>query len=214
NICYPQNKLHLLVEFKKHIIMDFRILLFLVFLYFSKITYAQDDTVRHYPITIGVSFGDPDFVSLQCQYLNKSAPFRVGISGTYIPHRNVVYTLGSCNIDYYLTPYKTWHAGMQYAYREIFTKNDGIDKDNGYTYIYNDIYKTNIYGLYGGFDIRWNRLLITPQVGAQLQRTIFNSYEKIIYTNNSDIREISIPYENLNQNLILPLIRIHVGFCI
>jgi hypothetical protein len=103
---------------------------------------------------------------------------------------------------------------MQYAYREIFTKNDGIDKDNGYTYIYNDIYKTNIYALYGGFDIRWNRLLITPQVGVQLQRTIFYSYEKIIYTNNSDIREISIPYENLNQNLILPLIQIHVGFCI
>jgi hypothetical protein len=75
--------------------MNFRILLFLVFLYFSKITYAQDDTVRLYPITIGVSFGDPDFVSLQFQYLNKSAPFRVAISGTYIPHRNVVYTLGS-----------------------------------------------------------------------------------------------------------------------
>lgn len=138
-----------------------------------------------------------------------NSPIRIGCSGIYVPLRDYTYRSEGVNFDYFFIKQKLWYIGAQFQYVNQASNNDMFYVGQTFEYKTYIVSTLRTYNVYGGYDVSWKRLIVSPQLGIAYGKSIFYEYAKMVETTNKTT--IIVPTYNKEKVSIAPHIRVCFG---
>jgi len=177
-------------------------------------TTAQDTTATATlkRFGVGISFGSPDFLTINGMYILPALQNRlvVGITGGCLKINPITSYEWGVNFDYYMKHAgKGFFAGVQFerSILKLPNENESID-GNTYSISYRYFYR--YYNFYAGYTCVWNKFYATPQLGLTYVHTDNYEIENIAY--ESLKIKLSGPNDGFKTTSFLPLIRLAFGY--